>query len=113
MLSTALLRRAIFRKPTTGDGVANDVGARAQLELLDRTCFVRLDRLDTETELGGDLLVALAPRDRAQHLFFATRQRVTAIVADLCGSGRRKSVLKEGTGEPGLDVHAALRHDAD
>src|SRR5690606_1581574 len=53
-----LLGRLVLGEPAARHRIADDVGARAQMQLFDRRCLVRFDRLDAERERAGDLLVA-------------------------------------------------------
>src|SRR6476659_3952363 len=55
-------------QPPLLGSVAYDVHAAVQAELFHRARAIRLDGPDAELELHGDLLVAVALRNRAQHL---------------------------------------------
>src|SRR6478735_3142686 len=74
----------VGRPPTAGSdvqpaplhGVAHQVRAAREAELLQRPGLVGLHRLGAEVELGRDLLVAEAPRDQPDHLRLALAQLV-------------------------------------
>src|SRR5213076_2843230 len=57
------------------DGVADEVDYGVQAEFGHQVHAVRLDRLETDAESGGDFLVGLALREQLQDLAFARRQR--------------------------------------
>src|SRR5436190_3673165 len=61
------------------DGVAGQVHAVAQAQLLEDVRPVALDGLLAQHEQGGDLLRGVAFRDQLRDLFLARRQRVFAV----------------------------------
>src|SRR5438477_9490990 len=62
----ALFGIGVLAQPLLGERIAQDVGAAAQAQLVQRGGLVRLDGLHADAELGRDFLVALAPGDEAQ-----------------------------------------------
>src|SRR4029077_3647195 len=85
------------RDPRRGDldqaavgGPAGQLVSVRELELAEHGRDVRLDGLDRDVQLRGDLLVGIAARDVAQRLALARREQVELGVDRLVGFARER-----------------------
>src|SRR5262245_23306720 len=92
--SEGLFRRLILLQPPLREGIAQNVGAAAQLQLFGGSGLVVLDSLDADAELRGDFFIRKSPGDQAQDLLLALGQFAWRALS-LSGGRAPEEVLHE------------------
>src|SRR5882724_173670 len=97
--------------PSLSYGITDNSSAAVKVQLFRKAGLIRLDSLDADREIIGNLLVAIAPGYQPQHLRFSIAQLV----------GRRSSpaswlaneTSKYLSRQSWIDVNSALGNDSD